>query len=74
MGDGEGKNTKKTGAAGSGLSRGRGKGGYKALNDGQKLPRSVKVGPGGGRSKGKVCQLKITIKKFQNSRCSIFVS
>ena len=57
MGDGEGKNTKKTGAAGSGLSRGRGKGGYKALNDGQKLPRSVKVGPGGGRSKGKVCQL-----------------
>ena len=57
MGDGESKNTKKTGAAGSGLSRGRGKGGYKALNDGQKLPRSVKVGLGGGRSKGKVCQL-----------------
>ena len=32
---------------------GRGRGKYKQMNDGVKLPRSSKVGPGGGSSKGK---------------------
>ena len=40
----EGRNAKK--AAGA---QGRGRGKYKSmLNDGVKLPRSVKMGPGGG--------------------------
>ena len=57
MGDGEGRG-KKTPGPGSG--RGRQGGKYKLINDGQKLPRSVKVGPGGaggGRKNNKVANL-----------------
>merc|ERR1719305_1756954 len=34
-----------------GTGTGRGRGGYKKLNDGVKLPRASKVGPGGGGRK-----------------------
>ena len=43
---------------GAGTGRGRGGGGYKKLNDGVKLPRASKVGPGGGgRKNNKVANL-----------------
>ena len=45
MGDGVPKT--KRGGAGAG----RGRGAYKKLNDGVKLPRASKVGPGGGGRK-----------------------
>ena len=42
-----------------GTGTGRGRGGYKKLNDGVKLPRASKVGPGGGggRKSSKVANL-----------------
>ena len=41
-----------------GTGTGRGRGGYKKLNDGVKLPRASKVGPGGGgRKSNKVANL-----------------
>ena len=41
-----------------GTGAGRGRGGYKKLNDGVKLPRASKVGPGGGgRKSNKVANL-----------------
>ena len=56
MGDGDGRGKKTTGP---GTGRGRQGGKYKLINDGQKLPRSVKVGPGGagGGRKNKVANL-----------------